>query len=261
MPAYADGPGGTRLYVDPSDGRGRALIETRGNIHPPAAIMWRQLLVRSAWDCIIDAGANYGEMLVGTPMPAAARIIALEPNPYIVPLLRRSLAEANLTVEVLEVALAAADGICTFGIDRTWSGTSAVLERSQAEHGPKGAVVTHSTEYRSVASLTLGALFQKLALHECSKVVIKLDIEGLEAGVLRSAERALATVSEYAIMVEAVRLRGDDVDYLLPRFRLQVFDLARERLVDVAPATPLAFRQLLAKPPVYPRDVVLLPLD
>jgi hypothetical protein len=62
-------------------------------------------------------------------------------------------------------------------------------------------------------------------------------------------------------MVEAVRLRGDEVDYLLPRFRLQVFDLERERLVDVAPATATAFRELLAKPPVYPRDVVLLPLD
>jgi FkbM family methyltransferase len=161
MPAHADGLGGTRLYVDPSDGRGRALIERRGNIHPPAAIMWLRLLVRSAGDCVIDAGANYGEMLVGSPLPAAARVIALEPSPYIVPLLRRSLAEANLTVEVLEAALTAADGICTFGIDRTWSGTSAVIERSQAEHALKGDVVTHATEYRLVASLTLGALLQK----------------------------------------------------------------------------------------------------
>ena len=48
------------------------------------------LLAERPWTHVIDVGANYGEMLVGVELPQAATVIALEPNPFVIPYLTRT---------------------------------------------------------------------------------------------------------------------------------------------------------------------------
>ncbi len=124
--AFALCANGRRIYIDRFDERGKALARADGNLNPLSLVIWKILLAERAWTHVIDVGANYGEMLVGVELPQAASTIALEPNPYIVPYLRRTLDEAGLKVEVIEKAASAHSGTAALSIDRDWSGHSSV---------------------------------------------------------------------------------------------------------------------------------------
>jgi FkbM family methyltransferase len=53
--------------------------------------MWKLLIAADSWAHMIDVGANYGEMLVKVELTPAAKVIAVEPNPRVVPYLERTL--------------------------------------------------------------------------------------------------------------------------------------------------------------------------
>ena len=55
-------------------------------------------------------GANYGEMLVGVELPRAATVIALEPNPFVIPYLTRTLRAIRVGVELMSKAASARFG-------------------------------------------------------------------------------------------------------------------------------------------------------
>ncbi|MFV0535336.1 MAG: hypothetical protein ACK5MR_17040, partial [Cumulibacter sp.] len=80
---------GRRIYVAEGDARGDALIAAGGDFNPGSLHLWRQALELREWDVIVDVGANYGEMLLGVDLPVASRVIAYEPNPHVLPHLKR----------------------------------------------------------------------------------------------------------------------------------------------------------------------------
>lgn len=83
LPVRVRAPGGAWIHVDPLDRRAQKLIQSDGNLNPPALSAWHLLLQQHAWTHVIDFGANYGEMLVNGGLPSGASIIAVEPNPAI----------------------------------------------------------------------------------------------------------------------------------------------------------------------------------
>ena len=98
---------GRTIYVDSNDARGRSLIQSGGNLNPKSRAMWQALLAEREWTHVIDVGANYGEMLVGVELPRSATAIALEPNPFVVPYLQRTLQDAGLGVKLIAKAASA----------------------------------------------------------------------------------------------------------------------------------------------------------
>ena len=118
---------GRAIYINPQDGRGRSLVRRGGDVNPGSLVMWRSLLAERPWTHVIDVGANYGEMLVGVELPRAATVIALEPNPFVIPYLTRTLQQlSGVGVELMSKAASARSGTATLAIDRNWSGLSSI---------------------------------------------------------------------------------------------------------------------------------------
>src|SRR5580658_5193985 len=150
-PPFALCANGRRIYVDPSDERGMALVRSNGTFNPLAVATWQNLLDERLWTHVVDVGANYGEMLVGVRLPRSATTIALEPNPQVVPYLARSAAEAAITVEIIAKAASLRPGAATLTVDRTWSGLSSIAGAQPESQG-------HVLETIEVPALTLASL-------------------------------------------------------------------------------------------------------
>ena len=80
---------------------------------------------------MIDVGANDGEMLVGVELPRAATVIALEPNPFVIPYFTRTLQQLGVGVELMSKAASARSGTAALAIDRNWSGFSSIAGSTQ----------------------------------------------------------------------------------------------------------------------------------
>jgi FkbM family methyltransferase len=124
----------------------------------------------------IDIGANLGEWAV--PLAKAVgqggRVLCCEPNPSVAAALQSTLAINNLTqAQVLPVAVSMADGNGCLAIDAADSGQSRLADTGIA-------VRLHSLD-----SLVAEAALERIDL-------IKIDVEGHEAAVLRGAADTLA---------------------------------------------------------------------
>lgn len=242
---------GRVIYVDPRDDRGRYLIERGGNINPNSLAIWRTLLAEQPWTHVIDVGANYGEMLVGVDLPQRAMIIALEPNPHILPYLRRTLKKANVELKVLAIAAADGNGTVTLNIDRDWSGLSSVAGKQLESAG-------HIIETIEVPATTLAAL---IADHTTSvrsvRLLLKIDVESYEVAVLRGLGKTLSELEGFAAMVELLHLGEPDLQWLLENFRIELLDVETGKLTPMEPATPAQLKTLLAEPRFYRTDAVL----
>src|SRR5690554_2397290 len=141
--------------------------------------LWRILVGSRPWETIIDVGANYGEMLLGVDLPDDARIVAFEPIESVRELLRRSISEAGLDVDLESFAVSDRVGQAEFTFDATWSGKSS-LETSD----PDDELVSQTVE-----TTTLDEYFEG---RELGATCVKIDVEGHEASVLRGMARLAA---------------------------------------------------------------------
>jgi FkbM family methyltransferase len=241
-----------RLYLDPTDGRADALRQRDGRLHPDAMTLWRHALEVAAWDWIVDVGANYGEMLVGSVLPAGARVAAVEPNPRVVPYLARSLRDAVPAARVLACAVSDATGSVPLYEDLTWSGNSTLADEWIADRAD------HQWRSIDVPALTLDDLLAEIGIGVCQTVLLKLDIEGYEVRVLRTAIARLRAAPRCAAMVEIVRLSRTDLDWLLAEFKVSLLD-TRHGVLVAAPRTADALTAVIARGDVYCRDVIAEP--
>jgi len=248
VPTFVIGPGGRRIYVDPSDHRAQALIQAKGDFNPPTLALWQRLIDERAWTHIIDVGANYGEMLAGVTLPDVT-VLAIEPNPHLLPHLARTLREAELNVEVIAAAASDRVGTIAMNIDRTWSGmSSAVAGQSQSEG--------HVIETRAVAATTLELLVREHG-RGIVRLLVKLDVEGHEVAVLRGLENLLPDLDQFAVLIEILHLGDEDLDWILSRFSLALLDLRQNSLASADAATAQALHGLLATGNFYRNDAVL----
>ncbi|AMM24234.1 hypothetical protein AX767_07645 [Variovorax sp. PAMC 28711] len=202
-----------------NDLRGVRLRECAGNLNPLSLKAW-QRLAASAWTDIVDVGANYGEMLLNIDVPLAVRCVAVEPNPLLAALLRRSIADAGLEIPVVEKALGRADGTLPLLVDETWSGLSKLGAEPHAES--QG----HTVRSLDVAVTTLAALIDDGTPLKEKRVLVKLDVEGWECDVLRGLHGVGDALADLVIFLEVHHLGQADIDWLVSRFQPEVFDPA-----------------------------------
>ncbi|WP_162238278.1 FkbM family methyltransferase [Agromyces sp. Leaf222] len=201
-----------------------------------------------AWDLAVDIGANYGEMLAGSKVTPASRVVAIEPNPIIMPLLARTCAELSFAVELVEKVLSDGEaGGLSFAIDNSWSGTSHIVTGGESVDLDRFQVI-------NVASTTLDALFPAGA----GAAVIKIDVEGAEAQVLRGAEHFFASSQRIAVMMEIFHMPVQDLWDLQKSRPFYLWNRAAEKLValDVRNANELG--TLLHSGEYYRQDAVML---
>lgn len=215
--AFALCPNGRRIYFDPADQRGQRLAASGGNFNLPARHIWQTLLTEKPWTHIIDIGANYGEMLIGVTLPGAEQFIALEPNPFVLPYLRRSLQEACLAVEVIEKAASARSGTAILSADRDWSGNSSL-------NGVRPDSVGHVVKSVEVDAITLTSLLDARGLPGSIRLLLKVDVETHEIPVLQGLQDTLEHLEEFAAMVEINHLGVADLEWLLVHFEIELLD-------------------------------------
>ena len=72
-----------RMFVDPTNRRGRRVRRRIGVSSSHNMELWRQIVQSGSWQTVLDIGANYGEVALSTRYPAGATIHLFEPNPYL----------------------------------------------------------------------------------------------------------------------------------------------------------------------------------
>lgn len=159
--------------------------------HFPFAMLSR--LVRPG-DVVYDAGANMGLYCRFFAGPlGAGRVIAFEPMSANRPMLAKNLVLGGIEdrVTVLPLALSDADEETLFQVDdmQSSSGTLDKVTHGEACVGRKNLALPPLTE--RVAARRLDTVIREHALPP--PAVIKIDVEGAEALVLRGAENALRT--------------------------------------------------------------------
>lgn len=244
---YVVGASGRRLYVDPADERAQELVRAEGTLTPGSNRLWDAVLALTTWDVVVDVGANYGEMVLGAEIGEDARIVCFEPNPQVVPFLRRSIEESAQEIELREVALGASGGEERFVVDTVWSGRSGLAEthRTDAEHPLEAVTVPVRT------------LDEELSLADHESVCVKVDVEGAEFDVLDGARSLTSSSRPWAIMLEVLHMDAFEKARLATGYTMRVMDRRSGDLVVVPPATPQRVGELLDSAWLHSQDVVL----
>jgi len=139
-------------------------------------------------DMVWDVGANVGLFAFAAAARAgpSGRVLALEPDPLLAGLLRRSAAldaPARAPVEVLAVAADAACGSAEFHISSRGRAANYLAGGGSSQAGGSREVILVST-------VTLDSLLDRFPAPR----FVKIDVENLEYRVLQGASRVLASV-------------------------------------------------------------------
>jgi FkbM family methyltransferase len=188
-----DGLGGTTAIVmDPLNGRDQivamAALSSWTSFERPLPTMFHSYVTRKS-GVIIDVGANSGfYSLLAMCASTTVQVLAFEPDETVFNVLRRNIS-ANRAwgqIEAVPLALSSSSGVATLYVPTQEHGlleTSSSLEQAFKE--------AHS-EARVVKTTTLDAF---LADHQRRKervTLVKVDVEGHEAEVLKGARETIA---------------------------------------------------------------------
>ncbi len=232
---------GVWIYIDPSDQRGRSLIEAGGNLNRTALAIWHRLLASQQWTHIVDVGANYGEMLVNGGLPSGARVIAVEPNPQVRRYLARTLAGSGATVDLIDLALSDCDGEASLCVTAGWSGTTHL-----APAGP-GTVPVRTT--------TLSSILRSEAMPAAEmRLLLKIDVEGHELAVLRGALEILPDLREFCALVEISSMTEADILWVTENFSVSLYDRCFKTLRDTVAHR---VREALGSADIHDKDIIL----
>ena len=245
-----DLPCGGQLFVDPADPRGRALVSSGGNLSPYSVKLWNLVLSLRSWPTVLDVGANYGEMIVLANVSDSAKIFAFEPNPQVLPWLKKTLSTLSYQVDLIEVAVSdSPQASVDFLLDQKWSGTSKLSDLEL------GILDENRFQKIKVPCTSIDTVFQdKLA----SGFVMKIDVEGGEMAVLRGASQSLKRAHEWAVMIEILHMRVSDISKLARRFKLYLYKKDENVLVRVPSLNYAKLRSMLGNPTIYRKDAVIL---
>lgn len=232
-------PSTKTIYVNPGDRRGIQLIQSGGNLNAKTMTIWQQLVTEEPWTHIVDVGSNYGEMLANVSLPADASILAIEPNPTLLPCLRLTLTGFK-RVTLHEVALSNRSGTANFFIDSNWSGTSRIAKPRQAN------ARVPVTTLDSLLNLSRSRLKRV-------KILLKIDVEGFEVYVLRGALRTLGFANRAVALIEVAHVARKYHPWLLRHFAVFGYDIRQNTLRQINTLEPSA----LEANGIYPNDLVL----
>jgi FkbM family methyltransferase len=187
-------------------------------------------------DTFIDCGANFGWFsLIGSSIVGPrGRVIAIEPDPSNLALLRANLWSAHAdNTEIIAAAAGAGRGIMTLRFDPVNRGNHQV----------------HPIEDRAGRMIPVVALDELLAGERVD--LVKIDVQGFDHEVVAGLHATLAANPHARVLVEfwvdGMRERNIDTDAVLAGYRAAGFTVAA--LVDsgaTAPCTDDEIYQLIA---------------
>ena len=162
------------MYVSPECGL-RYWHRDLGKVDPSLLRMVDRYVQKG--DVVWDVGANVGLFGFATAQ-RAARVVLFEPDPWLARLLEKTAASYN-NVSVVRAAVS----------DYCGSGTLHIAARARASNFLQGNGSTQSGGQRHVETVRVLTLN---SLPPPYPNVLKVDVEGAEAAVLRAATRILA---------------------------------------------------------------------
>lgn len=210
---------GKRVFIDPRDARARRMIESGGSFNPGTMCLWAAALRLATWDVVIDVGANYGELLVEPGVEKCPCVLAVEPNPAILPYLAKTVSAAH-NITIVNLAIAHADSERRFAVHPIWSGMSRLGD------GPD-SIVVKTTPIDSLLSTHMAQRSHAVDAFDGMKLLLKIDVEGSEPEVLSGADRAVRETAEFCCLIEISHLEPGYLKALEQQFL--VYALHRER--------------------------------
>ena len=212
-PAFStlDTSWGGRIIVDPTRAIGRSIVTT-GLFDLTVSEVLARLI--DSGDTVIDAGANVGYMtvLAATAAGRGGRVLAFEPHPELFAVLQQNAAYATRSgcrVEARQVALGESRGQALLRIPQSFAGNDGMATLVNGGPAPTQSV--------QVVVERLDDLIDPGAS------VLKLDVEGFEAPVLRGAERLLSERRVRHIVFEDHDWERSDVVRLLKASGYRLF--------------------------------------
>ena len=172
---------GFLIRVDPADYAVGHTVARTGSYEPDVSATLRQLLPRGA--TFVDIGANIGwfSLLAASLVGPTGRVIAIEPNPRNVALLRQSAKDNGFdNIDVVAVALGERPGAAALETDGS-NGRLIPVD------GPPAQAVEASFV---VATYPLDTVLHEVGAGRVD--AIKIDVEGAEPLVLRGATRTIS---------------------------------------------------------------------
>lgn len=241
---------GHPIAVDPHDARGRTLLETDGAFNVDSHRLWETLVGLERWDIVVDVGSNYGEMISSVDLAAVGRIVAFEPNPRILPFLRRTIAGLPWSVDLVEAAVADHESDAdAFADDLSWSGSSRLGDDLEATASSHDVVIT---------AVRVTTLSSALAGSAGRSACVKIDVEGREQLVLDGGAEFFDGLARVVVMIEILHMPRDVLLALRDRWTIHVFDRSTGRLLRLPDEDAIAER-ILGSNWIYPQDAVLVP--
>lgn len=209
------------IEVDPRERVGSGIARTGIYDLAVSEVLWRLL---DPAELAVDVGANIGFMsgLLAARTGRAGNVIAIEPNPAILPRLRRNALTVggpdSAPIEIMELAASDRAGIARLSAEDDFAQNQGT---ASLEHGA-------GTRAWDVVTARLDEIIGDRAIG-----VMKLDVEGHEPAVLRGAERTLVMTRDLvyedlggnsAEMSDTLRSRGFrlielDIGFLRPNIR------------------------------------------
>jgi len=194
-------PNGLSIYIDLRDPRFLRVVNELVNPNEETAILTKYL---NPGDTFIDIGANHGSfsIVASRLVGETGCILAIEPQPRLADLVRRSLADnAKCAYQVYEMACGDSSGHITFFIPEDTSGSAGVFSAFSATHHHRQLTVPLKCCDEALPWQDLpGNLF------------LKLDIEGSEYNCLAGARQLLLQRRPYILMeVNLATLKAADI--------------------------------------------------
>jgi len=196
-----------RFLVDPATIF--ALQLARGGVYEPALV--RVLEERlPAGGTFVDLGANEGYFAVlgARRVGPTGRVVAVEPQARLAPLIRANLELNGVTwARVVEAAVAESAGTRPLFLTASTNTGASSFFRGTRYHLPTVEVRT----------LTLGALLEESGVEEVD--LLKVDVEGAELSILEGARQLLASgrIRALTLDVHATTLAARELDPERPR--------------------------------------------
>jgi FkbM family methyltransferase len=184
--------GGYSFHCDLRDGISREVCFT-GYYEPQETALVRSILQPGM--SFVDVGANWGyyTLLAASLVGAKGRVLSLEPDPRLFPILQENVTRSELhQVTVLQLAAADEPGILTLA--------------GYAEEGDNygiSRIILNQDAQESIFQVNSDSLDRIFQRHELSSVdLVKMDIEGAEAFALAGLAESLAERKVKRLLLE-----------------------------------------------------------